>query len=97
MINRAFKRAVRRVRGDHPRRKSHPARFGIYVLCDLLLIAAGLAFLVGVGFVISGLVQAFDLVDLGIGAGLVLLAPVLLILWEKVFWEPVAHTLERLT
>jgi hypothetical protein len=97
MVKRAAKRAMRRIKGDHPHRGAKVARFGVLLACDVILIAAAMAFLGGFAFVIVGLVQMIDIVSLGMGVALIVLSALLLILWERVFWEPFAHNLEDLT
>ncbi len=97
MVKRAVGRAARRLKGDHPRRESNPARFGVYVFCDTLLIAAVLALLAGLVMSIMALLQILGWSYLGIGVGLAILSAVFLLIWERVFWEPFAHNLSDLT
>jgi hypothetical protein len=97
MVKRAMKRAARRVRGDHPRRTADPARFGLYVLCDLLLLATVISFFAGLAFTVIGLLGAIGVADLVLGLALIGLSILLLILWEKVFWDPFAHHFDELS
>lgn len=64
--------------------------------CDLLLIAAGVAALGGFGLAVWGMLGAMQPVKIVIGLGLFALGPVLLLIWERVAWEPFAERLSHL-
>jgi len=94
MIKRAVKRAVARARGDHPGGASKNGLLKT-VLCDLLLVAVALLLLAGFVVVVIALFRGLAM--LLIGAGLLVLGVVLLIVWERLFWEPCARKLSELT
>ncbi len=96
MIARAVNRAAARMRGDHPRRGGEEEALRT-LLCDLLLIVTAVLALAGLVLIVIGLVQGFSVVKLLIGVGLVVLGVVLLLLWERLFWEPIARDLSRLS
>jgi len=96
MIARAVKRAAARMRGDHPRPGGEEETLRT-LLYDLLLIVAAVFALAGVVLIVISLVQGFSAAKLVIGAGLVILGIVLLLLWERLFWEPFARDLSRLS
>ena len=95
-VTRAFGRAVARVRGDHPRRGRKNGLL-LMLACDLGLILAGILLLAGLVLIAVGLVPSFSLPRLLIGVGLGALSVVVLVIWERVFWEPFAHKLAQLS
>lgn len=96
MITRAVKRAVARVRGDHPRLGGEKDLFRT-LLSDLLLVTAGVLLLAGLALAAVGLVQSVLAAKLLIGVGLVVLSLALLVLWERLFWEAMVRNLSALS
>ncbi|MGZ6015779.1 MAG: hypothetical protein ACXWKM_08535 [Phenylobacterium sp.] len=96
-MQRAIGRAYQRVKGAHPRRPKSSHRWMVELGCDLLLIAAGLAVLGGFGLAVWGMLGAMQPVKIAVGLGLLALAPVLLLIWERVAWEPFAERLSHLS
>jgi hypothetical protein len=96
-MQRAIGRAYQRVKGAHPRRPKSDHSWIMELGCDLLLIAAGVAVLSGFGLAVWGMLGVLQPVKIGIGVGLLALGPVLLLLWERVAWEPFAERLSHLS
>ena len=96
-MQRALSRAHQRLQGNHPRRPAAPFARTIEILCDILLAAAAVAFLAGVGLTAWALVSGPGLVQLLSGLALLVVGPVLLLIWERVAWEPFARRLSQLS
>lgn len=96
-MQRAIGRAYQRVKGAHPRRPKSTHRWMAELGCDLLLIAAGVALLGGFGLAIWGMLGGLQLVKIVLGLGLLVLGPILLLLWERVAWEPFVERLSHLS
>ena len=96
-MQRAIGRAYQRVKGAHPRRPKSDHSWMVELGCDLLLIAAGVAVLGGFGLVVWEMLGALQPVKIAVGLGLLALGPVLLLIWERVAWEPFVERLSHLT
>lgn len=96
-MRRAIGRAYQRMKGAHPRRPKSSYSLIFELGCDLLLIAAGVAVLGGLGLVVWGVLGVLAPLWIILGLGLIALGPILLLLWERVAWEPFAERLSRLS
>ncbi|HVN01571.1 MAG TPA: hypothetical protein VMT68_15295 [Caulobacteraceae bacterium] len=95
-MQRALGRAYQRLQGAHPRRQDTASGRAAEIACDALLVAAGAALIGGLGLVAASLVGGFDPARLALGAGLVAASPALLLVWERLAWEPFAKRLARM-
>jgi hypothetical protein len=96
-MQRALARAHQRLQGNHPRRPPAPFARTTEILCDILLAASAVAFLAGVGLTVWAIVGRLGLVQLCSGLALLAIGPVLLLIWERVAWEPFGRRLSQLS
>jgi hypothetical protein len=96
-MQRALNRAYQRLQGNHPKRPktklSHLAELG----ADVLLGAAALAVLSGVGLLIWAFADGLAAKKLIGGVVLIALGPLLLRVWERIVWDELADDLSKLT
>lgn len=96
-MQRALNRAYQRLQGNHPKPSESASKPLTTLLCDLLLAVAISVFLVGLALVIWSVASKLELFRLFGGLALMVLGPVLLLLWEHVFWEPFARDMARMS
>lgn len=87
-MQRAVKRAYLRLQGAHPRRPPSPLARTMELLCDGLLGLAAMGFLGGLGLIVWSLVAGLWPAPLVAGLVLLVLSAVLLLVWERLAWEP---------
>lgn len=94
----AIGRAYQRIRGAHPRRPKSRLNFLVEVGCDLLLVLAAAACIGGLAAVAWAIAHGGLAVQpLIVGLTLLATSVGLLLLWEKVAWEPIVETLSKLS
>ena len=96
-MQRALARAHQRLQGNHPRRPSAPFARTTEILCDILLAAAVVAFLAGVALFVWAIVSGLGLFKIFAGLALLAIGPILLLIWERVAWEPFGRNLSQLS
>ncbi len=94
-MKRATGRAYRRLKGAHPRRPITKTSTFEELGCDLLLGLAGAGMLGGLVLLVWATVTGLLLAQLVAGAALIGLGAVLLLLWERIAWEPFVQELGR--
>lgn len=95
-MQRALGRAYQRFQGGHPRRPPSKGTPLAELVCDALLLLAIATFLAGVAVVVAGLIGGVHVARLLVGGALVLAGPVLLLVWERLAWEPFVKRLSHL-
>jgi hypothetical protein len=96
-MQRAIGRAYLRVRGAHPRRPKSDHSLLIEIGCDALLAFAGMAVLAGFALVAWAMLDGLQLTKVVLGLALLALGPLLLLVWERVAWEPFVERLSELS
>jgi hypothetical protein len=96
-MQRALKRAHQRLQGRQPEWGGSEPGLWAKILYDALLTAAGAAFLGGLALIAWGVADRLEVMKVVGGAVLVVLGPALLILWERLVWEPFADKLSQLS
>jgi hypothetical protein len=96
-MQRTLNRAYQRLQGNHPRRPPSWINRAIETVLDLLFFGAILVFLGGIALIVWSLAAGFEITLFSVGLALLVLGPVLLLLWERVGWEPVAKRFSKLT
>jgi hypothetical protein len=81
------------MKGAHPRRPKTPVRWLAELACDLLLTLAAAGLLGGVALALWGLAAGGRLPQLLAGLAAFAIGAVLLLVWERVAWEPFAEEL----
>jgi len=94
-MQRTLGRAYQRLQGNHPRRPDGHRATELF--CDALLLLGVLAVPVGAWLFVWGCVARFDLVRLGGGVVFLILGPLVLLLWERLAWEPFGKRLSQLS
>jgi hypothetical protein len=64
--------------------------------CDLLLAVAIAAFLGGLVLLVLNFIGGFHFAGFALGLASLVLGPVLLLVWERLAWEPFAKRLSQL-
>ena len=90
-MKRAAGRAYQRIRGAHPRRPKTGTSLLVDITCDLLLAASAAGLLGGMAVLLWATVSGLDTTRLVAGAALIGVGGVLLLLWERIAWEPFAR------
>ncbi len=93
-MQRTLDRAYQRIQGNHPRRPDG-AR-GMELFCDALLALGVLAFAAGLALILWGCIVRFEPIRIAAGAALVIFGPLVLLLWERLAWEPFAERLSQM-
>ncbi len=93
-MQRTLGRAYQRLQGNHPRRQDGE-RF-MELVCDAILVLAVLDFLGGVALIVWGCITGLEPIRIAAGVVLVILSPLLLLLWERMAWEPFAERLAQM-
>ena len=96
-MQRAIGRAYQRLQGAHPRRPPSRAGRAMEIFCDALLVLAAATFVAGLGLAAWSFFPAFAPFRLAAGVALVTVGPLLLLLWERLAWEPFEKVLSQLT
>ncbi len=94
-MKRAAGRAYQRLRGAHPRRPITRTSALEEIGCDLLLGLAGVGMLGGLVLLVWATMRGLPLAQLIVGAALIGFGAVLLLLWERIAWEPLVRELGR--
>ena len=95
-MQRTLGRAYQRLRGNHPRRSPSLDGRAMEIVCDCLLAFAALDFLIGLAFTIWSVLSGAGPMSILAGVILVGLGPLLLLLWERLAWEPLASRLSQM-
>lgn len=94
-MQRTLGRAYQRLQGNHPRRPD--GQRGMEVFCDALLALGVLALPAGVALIVWGCLARFEPIRIVAGSALVILSPLVLLLWERLAWEPFREHLSQLS
>lgn len=94
-MKRAVGRAYQRLKGEHPRRPKSKTNGLVEVACDLLLGLAALGMIGGLALLLWATVSGLHPAKLLGGAAAIGLGAGLLLLWERIVWEPAARALAR--
>jgi hypothetical protein len=96
-MQRAVGRAYLRLKGEHPRRP--PSRFSLVmeIACDALLVSAFLALTASAVVLAWTLFIGLQATALLSALALAAFAALLLLVWEKVAWEPFVDHLSELS
>ena len=94
-MKRAVGRAYQRVKGIHPRRPKSRTSLLLDIVCDLLLASSAAGLLGGMGVLLWATVSGLETARLIFGAVLIASGAALLLLWERIAWEPFAHALPQ--
>lgn len=92
-MKRAVGRAYRRMQGAHPRRPKTSSRWLAELACDFLLTSAAAGVLAGVALALWGVAAGGRLPQLVSGLAFFVIGAGLLLVWERVAWEPFAEDL----
>ena len=90
-MKRAAGRAYQRIKGAQPRRPKSRTSLLVDIACDLLLTASAAGILGGMAVLVWATVSGLRLAQLVSGAALIAVGALLLLLWERIAWEPFAH------
>ncbi len=93
-MQRTLGRAYQRLRGGHPRRPEGERAMELF--CDALFALGVLAFPAGVALISWGCIAKFERIRIAAGAALVILSPLVMLLWERLAWEPVIERLSQM-
>jgi len=96
-MRRTLGRAYRRFHGDHPRRPPGPLSRVTEILTDVLLGAGFVLGIAGLAIAVGNLIRGPHPLGVTLGGGLALLGAALLLLWERVAWEPFEDQLRDLS
>jgi hypothetical protein len=94
-MKRAVHRAYRRFTGAHPRRPRSRASLAAEIGCDLMLALAVFGMLGGAGVLVWATATGFHAGLLLCGALMIGLGALLLLIWERVAWEPFAEKISE--
>jgi hypothetical protein len=94
-MKRATGRAYQRLRGAHPRRPKSRTSALVEIGCDLLLGMAAAGMLGGLVVLVWATVTSLRPAQLVLGAVLIGVGGLLLLLWERIAWEPFVRELGR--
>ena len=94
-MQRTLGRAYQRLQGNHPRRPDGQRAMELF--CDVLLAFGVIAFPAGVALIVWGCLAGFGPIRIVAGSALVILSPLVLVLWERLAWEPFREHLSQLT
>jgi hypothetical protein len=92
-MKRAAGRAYQRFKGAHPRRPKSRTSLLVEISCDLMLGMAAVGMLGGLAVLIWATMTGLHLPQLAAGAALIGLGALLLLLWERIAWEPIVREL----
>jgi hypothetical protein len=92
-MKRAAGRAYQRLKGAHPRRPKSQTSKLAEIGCDLLLGMAAFGTLGGLILLVWATMTGLRPERLAAGAALIGLGALLLILWERIAWEPFVREL----
>jgi hypothetical protein len=92
-MKRAVHRAYRRLQGAHPRRPPSKTKILAEIGCDLLLALAVFGILGGAGVLVWATATGFHVTFLLCGVAMIGLGAVLLLIWERVAWDPFVREL----
>ena len=96
-MKRAIGRAYKRIQGRHPRREKTGNGWLVELGCDLILVGASACALAGVGLAVWAAIAGFLGSAILAVIALFALGAGLLLLWEKIAWEPFVGHLNELT
>lgn len=96
-MQRTLGRAYQRLQGGHPRRPASVYGRAMEFFCDGLLALAGIAFVGGVALIVWSFLPSFAPLRLAAGLALLATSPLVLLLWERLAWEPFEMRLSQLT
>ncbi len=96
-MQRQLGRAYQRLQGAHPRRPPSLSGHAMEFFCDVLLALAATSLVGGLGLIVWSFFPALSPLRLGAGLAALVASPLLLLLWERLAWEPFAKRLAQLS
>jgi len=96
-MQRAIGRAYQRLQGAHPRRPRNRYSLLVEIGCDVLLGAVVLSSLAAFALLAWAMYAGFTAAAIALVIGLVGLSAALLLVWERVAWEPLAERLSEIS
>ena len=96
-MQRAIGRAYQRLQSGYPRSRDGRKGLMFEIACDLLLTVVVLGSLAAFGLLAWGMYAGFTGALVGLALGLVAVSASLLLVWERIAWEPLPRRLSGLS